>query len=68
VTEQQIYERGDRMLDHLNRLLLNGDMSEGDYHAAILDLCEWEVAELLKAKEVNDRQRNTSDTNLNLKP
>jgi hypothetical protein len=68
VTEQEIDQRVDRMLDHLERLLLNGDMSEDDYHAAIMELVEWEEEALLKAKEVNDRQRNTNDTNLNLKP
>jgi hypothetical protein len=68
MTEQEIDERVDRMLDHLERLLLNGDMSEDDYHAAIMELVEWEEEALLKAKEVNDRQRNTNDTNLNLKP
>jgi hypothetical protein len=68
VTEQEIDQRVDRMLDHLERLLLNGDMSEDDYHAAIMELVEWEEEALLKAKEGNDRQRNTNDTNLNLKP
>jgi hypothetical protein len=68
VTEHEIDQRVDRMLDHLNRLLLNGDMSEDDYHAAIMELVEWEEEALLKAKEVNDRQRNTNDANLNLKP
>jgi hypothetical protein len=68
MTEQEIDQRVDRMLDHLERLLLNGDMSEDDYHAAIMELVEWEEEALLKAKEGNDRQRNTNDTNLNLKP
>ncbi len=68
MTEQEIDQRVDRMLDHLERLLLNGDMSEDDYHAAIMELVEWEEEALLKAKEVNDHQRNTNDTNLNLKP
>jgi hypothetical protein len=70
VTEQEIERRMDRMLDHLERLLLNRDMSEDDYHAAILDLIEWEEAELLKANERRSTADNgTSETqNLNLKP
>jgi hypothetical protein len=70
VTESEIDQRVDRMLDHLERLLLNRDMSEDDYHAAILDLIEWEEAELLKANERRSTADNgTSETqNLNLKP
>ena len=70
MTEHEIERRMDRMLDHLERLLLNRDMSEDDYHAAILDLIEWEEAELLKANE----RRSTADNgtpetqNLNRKP
>jgi hypothetical protein len=33
-----------------------------------MELVEWEEEALLKAKDVNDHQRNTNDTNLNLKP
>jgi hypothetical protein len=50
VTEHEIDQRVDRMLDHLERLLLNGDMSEDAYHAAIMELVEWEEEAMLKAK------------------
>jgi hypothetical protein len=58
VTEQEIDRRVDRMLDHLERLLLNGDMSEDAYHAAIMELVEWEEEALLKA---NERRATTNN-------
>jgi branched-subunit amino acid aminotransferase/4-amino-4-deoxychorismate lyase len=50
MTEREIAKHVDRMLDHLNRLMLNRDMSEDDYHAAILELAEWEEAEMIKLR------------------
>jgi hypothetical protein len=48
MTEHEIQQRVDRMLAHLDRLLLNKDMSEADYHAAVLDLSRWEDEEMTK--------------------
>jgi hypothetical protein len=50
MTEREIEVQVERMLTHLNRLLLNGDMSAEDNHAALRDLAEWEEAAMLKAK------------------
>jgi hypothetical protein len=50
-TYRDIHERVDRMILHLDRLLLNRDMSKEDYDAALLDLAEWEEAAVLKLRE-----------------
>ncbi len=46
MTEAQIEARVERMMDHLDRLLLTGEMSPKDYAAAVADLDVW-----VKAKQ-----------------
>lgn len=41
MTEEQIERRVERMTDHLDRLLMNGDMPQKDYDAAMRDLAQW---------------------------
>ena len=41
MTEAQIEARVERMTDHLDRLLISGDMSQDAYDKAIRDLDEW---------------------------
>jgi NAD-dependent DNA ligase len=48
MTEREIRQRVDRMTCHLDRLLLNRDISDDDYDAAIRDLAEWEEAAMMK--------------------
>jgi hypothetical protein len=50
MTEREIEARVDRMLAHLDRLLLNRDMSEDDYNKAVADLASWEEEEMLRAR------------------
>jgi len=50
MTKREIQQRVDRMIQHLARLVLNGDMSAEDNHAALRDLAEWEKAEMLKLR------------------
>jgi hypothetical protein len=66
ITREEIERFVDRMLGHLDRLLLNRDMSAADYHAAILDLNKWEEA----ANERRAANGNgiSNDRNPNLKP
>lgn len=69
MTEREIQARVERMLTHLDRLLFNRDMSEDDYHAAVLDLSRWEEDAMLKAErretDINEMQQNIKP---NLKP
>jgi hypothetical protein len=71
MTEHEIQARVDRMLEHLDRLLLNRDISEDDYHAAVLDLSEWEekaMTELeAERRAMTDDEIRTTETQ-NLKP
>ena len=71
VTEHEIQQHVDRMLAHLDRLLLNRDMSEDDYHAAVLDLSEWEekvMTELeAERRSMTDDEISNNETQ-NLKP
>jgi hypothetical protein len=66
MTEREIERRVDRMLAHLDRLLLNRDMSEDDYHAAVLDLSEWEekaMTELeAERRSMTDDKIRTTET------
>lgn len=50
MTEREIEVRVERMLAHLDRLLLNRDMSEEDYHKAVADLASWEEEEMLRVR------------------
>jgi hypothetical protein len=50
MSEREIHQRVDRMILHLDRLLLNRDMSEEDYDAALRELSEWEETAMLKAR------------------
>lgn len=50
MTEDQIERRVERMMDHLDRVYLNGDIDTKTYHAAIVDLNVWAEA---KRKEHN---------------
>jgi hypothetical protein len=58
VTERAIEQRVDRMIAHLDRLLLNRDMSEDDYHKALNDLSLWEEEQILK---IRGHEREASD-------
>jgi hypothetical protein len=49
-SEREIEQRVDRMINHLDRLLANRDMSEEDYHKALRELCEWEEEALSRAR------------------
>jgi hypothetical protein len=40
-TDERIERRCERMMDHLDRVLLAGAMSQGDYDKAVLELDEW---------------------------
>jgi hypothetical protein len=44
MTEDQIERRVERMMDHLDRLLLAGQMPQQDYDAAVKDLDAWAKA------------------------
>lgn len=41
MNEDAIERKVERMIDHLDRLLLNGDMTQPDYDKAIEELDEW---------------------------
>lgn len=41
MTEDQIECRVERMTDHLDRVFLNGDMSQADYDKACIELSQW---------------------------
>jgi hypothetical protein len=41
MTEEQIERRVESMVDHLDRLLMSGQMTQGDYNAAIHSLYQW---------------------------
>jgi hypothetical protein len=61
MTEREIHQRVDRMLLHLDRLLLNRDMSEDDYHAAVLDLSRWEEETMQAMGEKIHETKETPD-------
>jgi hypothetical protein len=41
MTEDQIERRVERMIDHLDRLLLSGSMTQKNYNLAMIDLSRW---------------------------
>jgi hypothetical protein len=41
MTEDQIERRVERMMDHLDRVFLTGQMTQADYDAAVKDLNAW---------------------------
>jgi hypothetical protein len=41
MTEEQIERRVESMVDHLDRLLLSGQMTQGEYDAAMRSLNQW---------------------------
>jgi len=41
MTEDQIERRVERMMDHYDRLLLNGDISQDTYNKGVLELSVW---------------------------
>lgn len=46
MTEDQIERRAERMMDHLDRLLLAGTMSQDDYDKAVAELNQWVEAKM----------------------
>ena len=48
MTEDWIERRVERMMDHLDRVYLNGDMMQDDYDKAVRDLDEWSEHEYRK--------------------
>jgi hypothetical protein len=50
MTEEQIERRVERMVDHLDRLLLSGQMTQGDYDAAMRSLDQWAERKLTVAR------------------
>ena len=48
MTEDQIERRVERMMDHLDRVYLNGGMTQDDYDKAVRDLNEWSKHEYRK--------------------
>ena len=45
MTEDQIERKVERMMDHLDRLLLSGEMNENDYDKSVKDLAQWADAQ-----------------------
>jgi len=41
MTEDQIERRVERMMDHLDRVFLNGDLSQVEYDKAVAELSRW---------------------------
>jgi RNA-splicing ligase RtcB len=41
MTEEEIERRVEKMVDHLDRVFLAGQMSQGDYDKAMRDLDQW---------------------------
>jgi hypothetical protein len=50
MTEEQIERRVEIMVDHLDRLLMSGQMTQGDYDAAMRELDRWASAKLMGAR------------------
>ena len=50
MTEAQIERRVERMVDHLDRLLMSGQMTQSDYDAAIRSLDQWAERKLNSAR------------------
>jgi hypothetical protein len=50
MTEEQIERRVESMVDHLDRLLMSGQMTQGDYDAAMRSLDQWASAKLMDAR------------------
>jgi len=48
MTEDWIERRVERMMDHLDRVYLNGGMTQDDYDKAVRDLDEWSKHEYRK--------------------
>jgi hypothetical protein len=48
MTEAEIERKAERVMDHLDRLLLAGDMSQKNYDAAVRDLEVWVQLRLLE--------------------
>ena len=53
MTEEQIEARVERYVDHLDRLLMAGAMSQKSYTAALRDLHDWADAR----REESERQQ-----------
>lgn len=51
LTEDQIEARVERMIDHLDRVYLAGEISRKDYDLACIDLNTWTDAEYRKRDE-----------------
>lgn len=47
MTEDQIERRVERMMNHLDRVFLNGDISQSDYNKAVKDLSHWADSQYL---------------------
>ena len=46
MTERQIETKVERMMDHLDRLLMAGELSQENYDAAVRDLDAWATLKL----------------------
>jgi len=51
MTEDQIERRVERMMDHYDRLLLNGDISQDTYNKGVLELIIWADLKFLEKQE-----------------
>lgn len=51
MTEEKIQERVARMMDHLDRVFLNGDIDQKTYDLGVRDLEEW--ADLQRAQHAH---------------
>ena len=45
MTPDQIERRAERMMDHLDRVFLNGDIDQKTYDLAVADLDRWAEAQ-----------------------
>lgn len=50
MTEEQIERRVEKMIDHLDRVFLRGEMSQDNYNKAMRDLHHWAEAQYDKVE------------------
>jgi hypothetical protein len=50
MTEEQIERKVERMIDHLDHLLLSGAISQKDYDITVKDLNIWATSKLAERK------------------
>ena len=53
MTPDQIERRVERMMDHLDRVFLNGDMTRKNYDLAVADLNSWAEAQYDSMKRMS---------------